>query len=99
MRDEFINKIGVYGQMHYQYLRERKPSVVNVMRMKGTLEQYLKEVNENAEEMLFQLVKQMAKNEKVTEQMKREKQLYWVQRMNSIQNRAKEFVLNEIVNK
>ena len=41
MRDEFISKIGVYGQMHYRYLRENKPSVLGVMRMKGTLRQYL----------------------------------------------------------
>ena len=57
MKDEFISKIGMYGQMHYRHLKENKPSVVNVMRMKGTLRSYLEEVNANAEEMLFQLVK------------------------------------------
>ena len=54
MKDDFISKIGVYGQMHYRYLRENKPSVVNVMRMKGTLRSYLEEVNADAENMLAQ---------------------------------------------
>ena len=97
MQDEFIRKIGVYGQMHYRYLRENKPSVVNVMRMKGTLRRYLEEVNANAEEMLFQLVKQMAKSEGVTESLKRQNQLVWVQRMNSIRDRAFEIVSKEII--
>ena len=55
MRDEFISKIGVYGQMHYRYLKETKPSVLGVMRMKGMLRQYLEEVNTDAEEMLARL--------------------------------------------
>lgn len=97
MKDEFISKIGVYGQMHYRYLKENKPSVINVMRMKGTLRQYLEEVNANAEEMLFQLIKQMAKNENVTESLKRQNQLVWVQRMNSIRDRALEIVSSEII--
>ena len=45
MKDAFISKIGVYGQMHYRYLKENKPPVVNVMRMKGTLKSYLEAVN------------------------------------------------------
>ena len=97
MKDGFISKIGVYGQMHYRYLKETKPSVVNIMRMKGTLRSYLEEVDVNAEEMLFQLIKQMAKNEDVTESLKRQNQLVWVQRMNSIRDRAIEIVNKEII--
>ena len=97
MKDEFISKIGMYGQMHYRYLKENKPSVVNVMRIKGTLRRYLEEVDANAEEMLFQLVKQMAKSEGVTESLKRQNQLVWVQRMNSIRDRAIEIVNKEII--
>ncbi len=97
MKDEFIGKIGVYGQMHYLYLRENKPSVVNVMRLKGTLRQYLEEVNANAEEMFFQLVEQMTINEGVAESLKRQNQLVWVQRMNSIRDRAFEIVSKDII--
>ena len=77
MKDNFIGKVGVYGQMHYQYLKENKPTVVNVMRMNGNLKSYLREVDEQAEKMLFQLVNQMAKDEGVDEAMKRCDQLYW----------------------
>ena len=97
MQDEFISKIGVYGQMHYRYLRENKPSVVNVMRMKGTLRQYLEEVNADAEERLARLETELAKNEGITESLKRQDQMMWVSRMNSIRNRAEEVVIHELI--
>ena len=97
MRDEFISKIGVYGQMHYRYLRENKPSVLGVMRMKGTLRQYLEEVNANAEEMLARLETEMAKNEGVTEALKRQDQMAWVGAMNNIRARAMEIVQREVI--
>ena len=97
MKDEFISKIGVYGHMHYQHLKETKPSVVNVMRMKGTLRQYLEEVNANAEEVLAHLETEMAKNEGVTEALKRQDQMAWVQRKNNIRARAMEIVQREVI--
>ena len=97
MKDQFISRIGVYGQMHYQYLKETKPSVVNVLRMKGTLRSYLEEVNTNAEEMLAKLETEMAKNEGVTEALKRQDQMAWVARKNSIRARAMEVVLQEVL--
>ena len=83
--------------MHYRYLKENKPSVVNVMRMKGTLRQYLEEVNANAEERLARLETELAKNEGVTESLKRQDQMVWVQRMNSIRDRVFEIVSKDIV--
>ena len=97
MKDIFIGSVGIWGQRHYQYLKENKPTVVNVMRMNGNLKSYLREVDEQAEEMLFQLVKQMAKDEGVDEAMKRRDQIYWVGRMNNIRNRAEEIVLREVI--
>ena len=41
MKDEFVKNIGIWGQRHYAYLKKHNPTVINVMRMKGTLEQYL----------------------------------------------------------
>ena len=76
MKDN-LNGIGILGRRHYDYLKANKPTVINVMRMNGTLNDYLKSVNEQAEEMLFQLVKQMAKAEGVTEQLKATDQLEW----------------------
>ena len=97
MKDEFISKVGIYGQMHYRYLRENKPSVVNVMQMKGTLRQYLEKVNTDAEEMLARLESEMAKSEGVTEALKRQDQMAWVQRKNNIRSRAMEIVQAEVI--
>ena len=96
MKDN-LKDIGILGRRHYVYLKKNKPTVINVMRMNGTLNDYLKGVNEQAEEMLFQLVKQMAKAEGVTEQLKATDQLRWVGLMNNIRNRAMEMVNNEVI--
>ena len=97
MKDVWIGQVGIWGQRHYQYLKENKPTTVNVMRMNGSLKQYLREVDEQAEEMLYQLVRQMAKDEGVTEALKRQNQMLWVGRMNSIHNRAEEVVIHELI--
>lgn len=92
-----IGNIGVWGFRHYEFLKQNSPSAIGVMRLNGTLENYLKEVNQQAAEMLELLVRQYAKAECVTETLKRSDQLGWVQKMNSIHNRAEEIVLNEII--
>ena len=97
MKENYIGQVGIWGQRHYQYLKENKPTVINVMRMKGTLKSYLRGIDDQAEEMLFQLVKQMAKDEGVTEELKRREQMKWVGLMNNIRNRAEEIVLREVI--
>ncbi len=97
MKDVWIGQVGIWGQRHYQYLKENKPTTINVMRMNGNLKPYLREIDEQAEEMLFQLVKQMAKDEGVDEALKRQNQILWVSRMNSIRNRAEEVVIHELI--
>ena len=92
-----IGNIGVWGFRHYEFLKQNHPSTVSVMRMNGTLENYLKEVNQEATEMLETLVRQYSKAEGVTEVLKRVGQLEWVQKMNCIRNRAEEVVLNELI--
>lgn len=92
-----IGDIGVWGFRHYNYLKKSHPSTVGVMRMNGTLEKYLQEVNREAAEMLELLIRQYAKTEGVTEALKHADQLEWVRRMNNIRNRAEEIVLNEII--
>ena len=90
--------IGIWGQRHLCYLRRCKKTTYTALVIEGKLPDYLADVNEQAEEMLFQLVKQMAKDEGVDESLKRRNQLGWVQRMNSIRNRAEEIVLREVIN-
>ena len=92
-----IGNIGVWGFRHYEFLKQNRPSTIGVMRLKGMLEGYLKQVNQEATKMLETLVRQYATAEGVTEALKRTDQLEWVRRMNNIHNRAEEVVLNEII--
>lgn len=97
MNSYLFNKVGLWGYRHYEYLKQNQPTTINVMRMNGTLESYLKQVNDDAEDMLFQTVKQMAQAECVNEALKAADQLEWVRRMNNIRNRAEEIVLTELI--
>ena len=89
--------IGIWGQRHLRYLRQCKKTTYTALVIEGKLPDYLANVNEQAEEMLFQLVKQMAKDEGVDEAMKRCGQLGYVQRMNSIRSRAEEIVFRDVI--
>ena len=92
-----IKNIGKWGRLHYDYLYNNKRTVINAMRMKGTLQTYLKDFDRDVEETFDRLVKQTAEAENVTEQLKSANQTEWFRRMNNIRNRAEEFVLKEFV--
>ena len=96
MKDN-LKDVGIWGQRHYQYLKERKPSVIGVLRLNGCLNSYLREVNEQADEMVFRLVKQFARQVGVTEELKRRDQMAWVGAMNNIRERVNEIVQNEVI--
>ncbi len=89
--------IGLWGQRHKRYLQEHKRTVYISLLTSGNLNSYLADINEQAENMLCRLVKKMATKEKVTEQLKVENQMLWVQLMNNIHNRAMEVVNSEII--
>ena len=89
--------IGIWGQRHLQYLRRCKKATYTALLIEGKLPNYLADVNEQAEEMLFQLVNQMAKDEGIDEVLKKRDQLRYVQRMNSIRNRTEEIILNSLI--
>ena len=97
MKDEFITRIGIWGQRHYRYLKKHSPSVISVMRMKGTLEQYLTDFDRDTQETYDMMIKQYAAREGVTEKLKAADNLEWTRRMNSIRNRVTEFVLSDYV--
>ncbi len=82
---------------HKDYLMKNKRVLFNIMLTKGTLYQYLVEVDKQAEEMLFRLIDDMAKAESVTEQLKAENQMEWVGRMNNIKASAREIVNTELI--
>ena len=94
---DYLKGIGIWGQRHYEHLKATKPSVIGVMRMNGNLIPYLQSIDEQADEMCFQLVKQLAKQEGITEELKRRDQMAWVGAMNNIRDRVNEIVLNEVI--
>ena len=92
-----LRPIGVWGKRHKHYLIEHKKAIFTIMQMNGTLQTYLADLNDQAEDMFLRLVKQLAESEGITEQLKSENQLLWVQRMNNIRNRATEIVNEELI--
>lgn len=89
--------IGAWGRRHREYLKENKKAVYSLMSTRNTLHSYLADINEQADDMFFRLVKDMAKAEGVTEKLKAENQMLWVQKMNNIRNRATEIVNSELI--
>ena len=89
--------IGVWGQRHMRYIRQHRKALYTELQITGKLNGYLADLNEQAEAMLFELVKQMAAREGVTEQLKALDQMLWVQRMNNIRDRAKEVVNSDLI--
>ena len=97
MKDEFVKNIGIWGQRHYAYLKKHSPTVINVMRMNGTLEQYLRDLDRDAQDMFELLMKQYAGIEGITEQLKAENQMDWVCKMNNIRDRINEIIYKELI--
>ena len=91
--------ISLWGQRHKHYLQEHKQTVYISLLTSSKLNNYLADIDEQATEMMFRLVEQMADKEGVTEQLKVENPMLWVGRMNEIQARAREIVYADIIYK
>ena len=89
--------IGVWGQRHLRYIRQYKKSLYFELFVSGKLNAYLADINAQAEDSFPRLVKEMAAREGVTEKLKVENQMAWVQRMNNIRERATEIVNRELI--
>lgn len=89
--------IGKYGRMHREYLKENHPVLFNDLVLSCQLWTYLADINEQAQERLQVIISQMQKAGSVTAKLKKNNQWEWIQRMNSIFNRAEEIVLNEMI--
>jgi len=90
-------QIGIWGQRRLQYLHTNKRVLHTTMLMSDTLKAHLEEVDKSAEEMFDQLTAQLKAQEGVTEELKANNQLEWVQRMNNIRNRVSEIVYKELI--
>ena len=97
--EEATVRLGKWGMLYKDYLFKHKKVVFSVLLAEGKLYQHCAEVENQAQNMFDTLVEQMKETEGVTEQLKEENQLEWVQRMNSLQQRAREVVFNEFVYK
>lgn len=97
--DELSEKrpIGKWGRMHLRYIRENRPSLYTEITLSGRMKTYLADVNEQAQTRLECIIAQMKVQEGVTEDLKRQEWWRWVQSMGSIQNRAEEIVMAEII--
>lgn len=89
--------IGRWGQHHRRYLRQHKYGTYTALLLTGRLDDYLADIDRQAEEMFLRLVMQMAEAEGVTEQLKAGNQMEWISRMNNIRNRAMEIVNSELI--
>lgn len=90
-------RIGKYGTMRHNYLRDYHRGVFDGMLLSGKLNAHLEEIDRQANEMMELLIAQMARTEGITEQLKATDQMEWVRRMNGIQNRAEEIVNNQLI--
>ena len=84
--------IGIWGQRHLRYLKTHCKITYTNLLTSGKLNSYLADINDQAEEMFFRLVNQMAKSEGVNEQLKVSNAMLWVQKMNNIRNKASEII-------
>jgi uncharacterized protein YigA (DUF484 family) len=95
--DEEQRPIGIWGQRHLRYLRQHRKVLYTELQITGKLNDYLADLNNQAENMILELVKQMAACEDITEQLKAQNQMLWVQRMNIIWDRVMEIVNHDLI--
>ena len=89
--------IGVWGQRHLRYLKEYRRGVYLNMLTSGRLNDYLADIEEQAQKRFERIVEQMKQAQGITEQLKAENQMEWVARMNNIQVCAREIVNKEMI--
>ena len=89
--------IGIYGQRRRVYLKKHHRVLYYNLLTAGTLDGHLADIEEQAEAMFSRLVKQLSEKEGVTEALKAENQMLWVQRMNNIRSAAMEIVANDLI--
>ena len=95
--DEKEQSIGVWGQRHLRYLKEYRRATYITLLTSGRLNDYLADIDRQAQKRLFLLTKQIAEQENVNEQLKADNAMLWVQKMNEIQSRVRDMIFSEII--
>ena len=89
--------IGVWGAMRRDYLKQHRQNVYYGLLFSGKLNDHLADIEEQAQDMMWNLTEQMKQTEGVTEDLKRNNQMAWVGAMNNIRARADEIVRNDFI--
>lgn len=89
--------IGVWGRRRQRYLKEHRPVLYNTMLLSGKLFPHLAEVDQQAKELHDRLMKQMAAQAGINEQLKEQDQMAWVQQMNAIDAQVREILYTELI--
>ena len=84
LSEEETQPIGLWGQRHKRYLKEHKHFLYTTMLIEGTLNRYLADINQQAEQMFHRLIEEMAQKQGATEQLKIEQPMEWIGLMNNI---------------
>ena len=90
-------KIGIWGERRRQFLRKHQRPMYNAMLMAGTLNAHLEEIDHRTEEMMDRLTAQLTEQEGIAESRKATDQLVWLQKMNRLQDCAKEIILKCLI--
>ena len=89
--------IEVWGQRHARYLKQHHKIIYMNLLTSGKLNDYLVDIENQAENLFLQLVKQLAESENITEELKAKDQMEWVAQMNNVCNRAREIVNSKLI--
>ena len=95
--EEEQQPIGIWGRRHLRYIREYRKGLYNSLFISGKLNSYLANLNKQAEDMFFRLVKDLAEKDGITETLKAAGQTEWVQRMNAVRDTATEIVNHDLI--
>lgn len=89
--------IGIWGQRHLRYLKQHHKAVYAELLTSGKLNGYLADLNEQAEDMFYRLVKELAESKGIMETLKATEQMEWVRRMNTVRETATKIVNNNLI--
>lgn len=90
-------RIGKYGRLRLNYLKEHKGGLYTKLIINGILSKHLSDIEDSATKRIDTIIKQLAKSENINKDLKSNNQFAWIQTMNNIKNRAEEIVYNEII--
>ena len=89
--------IGIWGQRRHKYLMEHNHALYTALFLSGNLTAHLEEIDRVATKMYDRLVKQLKQRDGITEELKAQQQMEWVQRMNTIRSEAETVVVGELI--